>query len=93
MAPVVGLHNRCVDHQPGPVLGRAKGELVHSEYVDNVVGLSRDRATALVGASEVATTLTASGFRVHPPEASCGGDTLGWTFGVATPVIGIHHRL
>lgn len=82
--------NRLRDRRRAPPLQRQG--VVHTQYVDNFLALSRDSLSAEDAAHTVGGLLVAEGFPVHPVEASAGGTALGWTFDPSAPIVGISAR-
>ena len=67
--PGLGASTRVVDGRRVPDMN----PLVHTEYVDNFIGISQSAPAASEAADKVAKALTAVGFGIHGPDVTCGG--------------------
>ena len=90
VAPIPGLgaSTRVVDGRRVPDVD----PIVHTEYVDNFIGISQSLPAATAAADKVAKALTAVGFGVHGPDVTRGGAALGWQFSDDAPEIATNPR-
>ena len=79
--------NRFIDALPTQKIDEG---LIHTEYVDNFVGLSKNEQEVRAVTEQVAAALQAAGLPTHPVEVSQGGDTLGWRFDEEAPTLGVN---
>ena len=87
-SPGLGASTRVVDDRRVPDMN----PLVHTEYVDNFIGISQSAPAASEAADKVAKALTAVGFGILGPDVTCGGAALGWQFSDSTPEIATNPR-
>ena len=62
---------------------------VHTEYVDNFVGLSQQESVVPDAGTSFWRTGQKAGLPVHPVTCSPGRETLGWEFDPLRPVVGV----
>ena len=80
--------SRLLDGAPPPRLA----PLIHTEYVDNVVGYSQSAAPAAEAASAVHAAFEGLGLPTHGVETSAGGSSLGWQFSEEAPQVSVSPR-
>ena len=85
----ISAENRFTDFVAVPPLTL----LVHTEYVDNFVGLSKKESVTRDAAERVSDALVKAGLPVHPVTCSLGAETLGWEFDPLRPVVGVSRRV
>ena len=66
--------------------------LIHTEYVDNFVGLSNGEESSREVACQVQSALQAAGLPTHDVVVGRGGATLGWFFSSTQPIVGASSR-
>ena len=82
--------NRFVDGKPLHPITREG--FVHTQYVDNYIALSLDRAHVEESTNQAAAALRSRGLPRHPVEISAGGETLGWHIDADSAIIGVNPR-